>query len=72
MNAKVSRAGMNESSIDRVGRAVGAVVATVSVVACPSGLGKVMSLGLAAFLGTTALTGTCPVYRALGLRTAGK
>lgn len=67
MNATVSRAGMNEGSIDRTVRAAGAVVAFVSVFACPSTLGKVVSLGLAGFLGTTAVTGKCPVYDALGI-----
>lgn len=70
MSAKVSHAGMNESSLDRSARAVGAVIATMSIAACPSKLGKLVSLGLAGFLGATALTGTCPVYKRLGISTA--
>jgi len=70
MSAKVSHAGMNESSLDRSARAVGAIIAAVSIAACPSRFGKVLSLGLAGFLGATALTGTCPVYKRLGISTA--
>ena len=60
---------VNEGSIDRALRGAGAVTALVSVFACPSGLGKVLSLGLAGFLGVTAATGHCPAYRALGVST---
>ena len=69
MSAKVSHSGMNESSLDRSARAIGAAVAAISVLACPSKLGKLLSLGLAGFLGTTAVTGTCPVYKRLGIST---
>ena len=60
---------VNEGRVDRALRGVGAVVAFVSVFACPSRAGKCMSVALAAFLGVTAATGSCPVYGALGVDT---
>lgn len=63
---------VNEGRLDRAVRGAGAAVALVSVVACPSKVGKCMSLALAALLGVTAATGSCPVYSALGVNTLDK
>ena len=63
---------VNEGRVDRTLRGTGAVVALVSIVACPNRVGKVISAALAAFLGVTAVTGSCPCYRLLGVNTLDK
>ncbi len=63
---------VNEGRLDRAVRGAGAAVALVSIFACPSRMGKCLSVALAAFLGVTAASGSCPVYSALDVNTLDK
>jgi hypothetical protein len=60
----------NESSIDRIIRAVVGVAALVGALAIGIGtIGGVVLLVLGGVLVVTAATGFCPLYRVLGLST---
>ena len=60
----------NESTLDRVLRAIAGVVAAAAAIAVGAGtvLGIVLVV-LAAVLLVTAAVGFCPLYRLLGIRT---
>lgn len=60
----------NESSIDRIIRAIVGVAALVGALAIGIGtLGGILTLVLGGVLVVTAATGFCPLYRFLGLST---
>lgn len=61
----------NESSRDRIVRATGSALLAFTALAGPgpkTSVGKVL-LGIAGVLGTTAVTGFCPLYRIAGVST---
>lgn len=62
----------NESSTDRIARAVGSGLLAITALAGPgpkTGVGKGL-LGVAAILGATSAAGFCPLYKALGIQTS--
>ncbi len=60
----------NESSLDRVLRLVGAVIAVAVALAVGAGsVGGIVLLVVGAVLLVTAAVGFCPLYRVLGLST---
>lgn len=61
----------NESSTDRIARAVGSGLLAITALAGPgtkSAVGKGL-LGASAVLGVTSAVGFCPLYKAVGLST---
>lgn len=64
----------NESSTDRIARAVGSGLLALTALAGPgpkTAVGKGL-LGVAAVLGVTSAAGFCPLYKAVGLDTTQK
>lgn len=62
----------NMGTNDRIIRAAIAGAALVGIKSCPSKVGKVGSLLIAALMGGTAAAGTCPAYQLFGVDTLGK
>jgi uncharacterized membrane protein len=61
----------NESTLDRIIRAVvGAVALTVAVVVGMGSVGGILLVVVGGILVVTAAVGFCPLYRILGLSTA--
>lgn len=62
---------VNESTVDRIIRAVVGVLALVGAVALGlSTVGGILLLVVGGILAVTAVTGFCPLYRLFGLSTA--